>query len=114
MAWIKNRSTKVNKLNLSAEDVQSVLSRHFEPRYKVYSTRMPFRDFVVKKSGLVGAGVKVKNEQDGTTITTSPFTPSKVAFLGLHQFVWALLLGRKWKKLEEEIFTCLANEQEFK
>ena len=104
---------KINNPNLSADDVLSVMARRFEPQYEVYSTRMFGADFVIKKSGLVGLGVRVKNENDSTVITTIPFTPSVLAKLAVsgHQWLWRLFLRKKWDALEYEVQSFSAKER---
>ena len=104
---------QVTNASLTADDVRMVLARRFESQYDVYKTRMPFMDFIIKKNGLIGVGVRVRNESDGTSLTLRPLTPSKLAFFALHQWVWSLLLRGKWESLEYEIQTASAKEPEF-
>lgn len=58
----------------AVEDFQ----RHFAGTYEVYKTKLVLRDFVVKKSGAVGVGVRLKQDEGGTSFVFTGFMPNVI------------------------------------
>ena len=88
---------------LTPERAQEVFAQGFAGRYEVEPTKILGRDFIVKKSGWAGIGVKVKQGREGTTFIFTPVIPSvllRLLFGGLFSY---LFLRPQWKALEAEV-----------
>jgi len=68
--------TIAHKPELTAERAMEAFERHFAGKYQVYKTRIWNRHFIVKKSGWTGVGVRVKQEEKGTTLVFSAMMPN--------------------------------------
>lgn len=64
--------------DVTVDSAVEAFQRHFAGKYEVYTTMLPMRDFVVKKSGSVGVSLRLKQDDDGTTFVYTGFTPSAI------------------------------------
>ena len=94
-----------------------VFSSHFAGEYEVYKTKLMMRDFVVKKSGWTGVGVKLQQEANATTFVFTPLTPS-VPLQMLAGFTLGLIsylfLRPGYKALEDEVRLFIENAADFR
>jgi hypothetical protein len=105
-----------HKPELTAEAAMSIFQKGFTGKYEVYKWNRPggVRDFVVKKSNLIGVAVKLKQEKEETSFTFVDIIPSMLMtfmFAGL----WYVLISRSsYKAMMNEVKTFIENEPEFK
>jgi hypothetical protein len=97
--------------DLTKEQVQQIFAQRFEDCEIIRSNAIN-RDFIIKKNGWTGVGVRLKQEKSATTIVFTPMMPNvllQTLFGGL--FAYALL-RKSWKEMEMEVagFIRLAPE----
>jgi len=107
---------------LTVKKAFKIFQRHFN-KYEVYKTAILNRHFVVAKSGWVGVGVGLKQEEGKTSFIFTYMIPSVLlnrlimatVFLG---FIWplviSLILRPRHKRMENEIKSFIENSPEFK
>ena len=106
--------TVAHQPELTPEKVMDVFSRHFPQEFEVYKTGFFGRDFVVKKNGWTGVGVKLKQDTNGTSFVFTALMPNvllNLLFGGLLSFV---LLRASWKGLERDVREFIENAPDFK
>jgi len=99
---------------LTKEQAREIFARGFAGKYEVMNTPVMRRDFVVKKSGWAGVGVKLKQESDKTTFVYTALMPNlllQIIFGGLASY---LFLRSSWKALEQEVSEFIAAAPEFR
>ncbi len=95
---------------LTKEYLMEVFRLHFTGKYEVYMTKVVDRDFVVKKSGMSGVFLKLKNKDEKTQVVFNRNAPSAI-FRGLFGFIPLLFSGHDVMK---DVRTFLETAQEFK
>jgi len=101
---------------LTAEAAMGIFQKGFAGKYEIYKWNRPggVRDFVVKKSNLIGVAVKLKQEKEKTSFTFVDIIPSMLMtfmFAGL----WYVLFCRSsYMAVVNEVKTFIENEPEFK
>lgn len=99
---------------LTVEGAMEVFRSHFAGRYDVYKTAFLKRDFVVKKSGWTGVGVKLQQEANATTFVFTPLMPSMILQLLAGGLISYLFLRPSWKALEDEVRSFIENAADFR
>ena len=101
------------KPELTPDSVRETFAEHFAGKYEVYPTKVRSRDFIVKKSGWSGVGVRVKQEKEQTTFVFTAMMPNlflQALFGGLATY---LFLRSDWKALESEVADFIQYAPEF-
>jgi hypothetical protein len=95
---------------LTKEQAMEAFARYFDGRYQIEKSSAFKRDFIVRKSGWVGVGVRLKQETDGTSFVFTgliPNTTYAVLFSGVASY---LFLRPRWRQLEAEVAECIRSE----
>lgn len=76
---------------LTKEGLKDIFEKQFQGKYEVYMTKVIDRDFVVKKSGMAGVFLKLKQKDDGTVIVYNRNAPSAIwrGLLGIYPYLFA-------------------------
>lgn len=102
-----------NRPDLTPEQAQEVFAQHFAGKYEVVHSNALRRNFIVKKSGWSGVGVRLKQDKTGTTFVFTGLMPNmvlQVLFGGLASY---LFLRSSWKELEAEVSEFIQSAPEF-
>ena len=102
-----------NRPDLTPEQAQEVFAQHFAGKYEVVRSNAVRRNFIVKKSGWSGVGVRLKQEKTGTTFVFTGLMPNmvlQVLFGGVASY---LFLRSSWKELEAEVSEFIQSAPEF-
>ena len=102
-----------NRPDLTPEQAQEVFAQHFAGKYEVVRSNAVRRNFIVKKSGWSGVGVRLKQDKTGTTFVFTGLMPNmvlQVLFGGLASY---LFLRSSWKELEAEVLEFIQSAPEF-
>jgi hypothetical protein len=100
---------------LTAEGAMEIFRRGFWGKYQVYKTHFfTKRDFMVKKSRLVGVGVKLQRKPRETSFVFIHMAPSPF-FEWLCGGMWfvGLWLRPEWKRMEAEVRSFIESTPEF-
>ena len=100
--------------DLTADRAIEVFQQHFAGRYEVSKTSVVARDFIVKKSGTTGVGVRLKQGKNGTEFVFTGMIPGiwqRIVYSGL---VGYLFLRPGWRALEAEVASFIENEPSFR
>ena len=98
--------------DLTKEQVQQIFAQRFHD-CEIIGSNAVNRDFIIKKNGWTGVGVRVKQNNDGTTTfvftALMPNVLLQTLFGGLFAYV---LLRTSWKEMELQVagFIRLAPE----
>lgn len=106
--------TVPHKPALTAQEAEKVFRSHFGGKYDVYKTSFLGRDFVVKKSGWTGVGVKLKQESARTDLVFTPLMPNALFNLLFGSLIAMLFLRPSWKALEDEVRVFIENAVDFR
>jgi hypothetical protein len=98
--------------DLTKEQVQQIFAERFAGDCEVIRSNAINRDFIIKKNGWTGAGVRLMQEKNATTLVFTAIMPNvllQTLFGGL--FAYALL-RKSWKEMEMQVagFIRLAPE----
>ena len=101
---------------LTAEKAMEVFKKGFAGKYEVYKWNRPgsVRDFVVKKSNLIGVAVKLKQEKDKTSFVFVDFIPSTLMTFLLVGPLYSLISRSSYQAMVKEVKTFIENAPEFK
>jgi hypothetical protein len=101
---------------LTADTAMNIFQKGFAGKYEVYKWNRPggARDFVVKKSNLVGVAIKFKQEKDKTSFTFVDIIPSMLMTLLVAGLLYALLSRSSYQAMMNEVKTFIENAPEFK
>jgi hypothetical protein len=102
-----------NQPELTPDQAREVFAQHFAGKYEIVKSNAIKRNFIVKKSGWVGVGVRLKQERTGTSFVFTGLMPNvmlQVLFGGIASYLW---LRSSWKELEGEVAEFIANEPSF-
>ena len=101
---------------LTAEKAMEIFNKGFAGKYEVYKWNRPggVRDFMVKKSSLIGVAVKLKQEKDKTSFTIVDSPPSMFIFLSVGGILYSLLNRSKYTEMMNEVKKFIETEPEFK
>ena len=100
---------------LTAEAAMEIFRRGFWGKYQVYKTHFfTKRDFIVKKSRLVGVGVKLQRKPRETSFVFIHMAPSPfLEWLGGGMWFVGLWLRPEWKRMEAEVRSFIESAPEF-
>ena len=98
---------------LRPDQAFEVFAKHFAGTYEVYATKARNRDFIVKKDGWSGVGVRLKQESDKTSFVYTAMMPNLLLQLLFGGLVSYLFLRSTWKKLEAEVAEFIEAAPEF-
>ncbi len=108
-------ATVKHRPEMTVDAAMEIFGKHFAGKYKVCRTKsMPMRDFVVKKSGWTGVGVKLKHDKDSSIFVFTGMIPSLFKRLLFGGLITYLFLRPRWKAMESEIASFIQNAPEFK
>ena len=99
--------------DLTKEQVQAIFTERFAGEFEIIRSNAINRDFIVKKNGWTGVGVRLKQEKTGTSFVFTAMMPNlllNALFGGL--FAYALL-RKAWKEMELEIAGFIRLEPQF-
>ena len=105
-----------NKPDLTPQAAMSIFQKGFSGKYEVYKWNRAggLRDFVVKKSSLIGVAVKLKQENGKTSFVFTDFIPSMLSTLLFAGLWYAIFMRGKYMAMVDEVKTFIENEPEFK
>ncbi len=98
--------------DLTKEQVQQIFTQRFDDCEIIRSNAIN-RDFIIKKNGWTGVGVRLKQEKNSTTLVFTAMMPNvllQTLFGGL--FAYALL-RKSWKEMELEVAGFIRIAPEF-
>ena len=98
---------------LTMERAMYLFGQRFAGTYDVRTTKVLKRDFVVRKSGWAGVGVRLKQEPGRTTFVFTGMMPNLLLqriFGGLATY---LFLRSTWREMEAEVADFIATCPEF-
>jgi ribosomal protein S27AE len=100
---------------LTAEEAMEIFRRGFWGKYQVYKTHFfTKRDFMVKKSRLVGVGVKLQRKPRETSFVFIHMAPSPfLEWLCGGMWFVGLWLRPEWKRMEAEVQSFIESAPEF-
>ena len=101
------------KPELSKEQAQEIFTQGFAGKYEIVKAHVMRRDFVVKKSGWAGVGVRLQQDNSDTSFIFTGMMPNmllQVLFGGVASY---LFLRSTWKQLEQEVTDFIAAAPEF-
>ncbi len=109
--------TVLARPGLTKKRVVSLFRERFTGTHEVYETNLLTRDFIVKKSGWTGVGIKLKRTDQGTEFVFTGLVPSYslsviANMLGGGLITMPFLRGSR-KDLEDEIKIYIEIEPEF-
>lgn len=99
---------------LTKEQAREIFAQGFSGKYEVTNAPVMRRDFLVKKGGWAGVGVRLQQERDRTTFVYTALMPNlalQTVFGGLASY---LFLRSSWKALEQEVSEFIAMAPEFR
>lgn len=101
---------------LTSEKAMEIFKKGFAGKYEVYKWNRPggVRDFVVKKSSLIGVAVKLKQEKDKTSFTFVDIVPSTLMSILVIGVLFALLSRSSMMAMVNEVKSFIENAPEFK
>ena len=101
---------------LTAEKAMEIFKKGFAGKYQVYKWNRAggLRDFVVKKSSLIGVAVKLKQEKDKTSFVFVDFIPSVLMTLLVAGLLYSLIARSTYQAMMNEVKTFIENAPEFK
>jgi hypothetical protein len=102
-----------NRPDLTPEQAREVFAQQFEGKYEIVRSNAMRRDFIVKKSGWSGVGVRLKQDKTGTSFVFTGLMPNmllQVLFGGIGSY---LFLRSSWKELEAEVSEFIQSAPEF-
>lgn len=90
--------------NLTKSELLAIFEEGFQGRYRVYASNLPAVDVAVRKSGLIGIALRLKQTAEGTQLTYNWLVPSPILRVLCGGGLLALLLfGGAMRRLEKEI-----------
>jgi hypothetical protein len=99
---------------LTKERAREIFAERFASQYEIVRSNAINRDFIVRKNGWTGVGVRLKEEKNGDcTFVFSGMMPNillQTLFGGLFSF---LLLRKGWKEMELEVAGFIRLEPQF-
>ncbi len=98
--------------DLTNEQVQQIFAQRFADCEIIRSNAVN-RDFIIKKNGWTGVGVRLKQEKNATTLVFTALMPNvllQTLFGGLFAYAF---LRKSWKEMELEIAGFIRLEPEF-
>lgn len=101
------------KPELTKEQAQEIFAQGFSGKYEVVKAHVMRRDFLLKKSGWAGVGVRLQQDKDQTVFVFTGMMPNvllQAIFGGLASY---LFLRSTWKQLEQEVWEFIAAAPEF-
>jgi hypothetical protein len=108
--------TITHKPELTSQEAMNIFQKGFSGKYEVYKWNRAggARDFVVKKSNLVGVAVKLKQEKDKTSFTFVDIIPSMLFTLLFASLWYVIFMRGQYTAMVNEVKTFIENAPEFK
>lgn len=107
--------TVKHRPEMTVDAAIEVFGKHFAGKYEVSRMKsMAGRDFVVKKSGWTGVGVRLKHEKNSSAFVFTGMIPSTSKRLLFGSLIGYLILRPRWRPMEKEIASFIQNAPEFK
>ncbi|PKB72489.1 MAG: hypothetical protein BZY87_00100 [SAR202 cluster bacterium Io17-Chloro-G6] len=100
--------------NLSPERAMYAFNRNFHREYKIYKSGVLMRDFVVKKNAWTGVGVKLKQEDNGTSFVFTAMMPSIILNILFGGVIAFLFLRPSWRAMERDVGAFIESAADFK
>ena len=106
--------------DLTADQAMELFRSHFAGRYEVSKTNLLARDFIVKKSGWTGVGVRLRQDSNTTSFVFTAMSPGTMArvlpvlFIGIGALMLLLIIRPAWKAMEEEIRAFIESSADLK
>ena len=116
MTTINHRRGIIAKIDIkhvpqvTKDSLMESFHEHFKGKYEVYMTKVIDRDFVVKKSGMSGVFLKLKQKDGKTQVVYNRNAPSAL-FRGLLGIIMLLFVGRD---VMQDVKTYLETMRYFK
>lgn len=88
---------------LTKDRARDIFESGFAGRYRVEGSPVMRRDFIVKKNGWVGVGVRLQQERSRTALVFTPLVPSSLLYNLMGGVAPHLFLRTAWKELEGEV-----------
>jgi hypothetical protein len=102
--WKRAKRVMPKRPELTVETAKEAIEKGFaEGKYQVYPTKLFGADLVVKKSGWTGIAMKIKQNNDDTTLMYNGFAPSAgVRMLGMGLIPLLIVYSKSWKPMLQE------------
>jgi hypothetical protein len=102
-----------HKPTLSIDEAREIFARGMEGRYRIVTSEVRSRHFIVQKDGWRGVGVKLQ-QRDGETrfVFTGMISNFWLQFFFGGMFSYPLLRG-SWKDMEADVARYIADEPAF-
>ena len=109
--------TVLARPGLTKKRVVTLFRERFRGTYEVYETDLLTRDFIVKKNGWTGVGIKLKHASQSTELVFTGLVPSYSLSVFTNMLAGGLItmpfLRRSRKDLEDEMKIYIETEPEF-
>lgn len=90
--------------DLTKESLVELLNTNLADKgYEIGLSKLMGADVYIKKTGWVGAVVKIKQKSDETILITRGYSPSAAVRILAYGLITLLVLNPKWNKLIAEI-----------
>lgn len=101
---------------LTAERAMEIFREGFAGKYEVYKWNRAggVRDFMVKKSNLIGVAVTLKQEKDRTSFIFVDTPPSVFMFLLVGGALYSLIARSRYAELMNEVKKFIETAPEFR
>jgi hypothetical protein len=99
--------------DLTPDQAREVFAQHFAGKYEVVTSNALNRQFIIRKSGWAGVGVRLKQEKTGTSFVFTGLIPNVALQVMFGGAIAYLFLRSSWKELEAEIAQFIENEPSF-
>lgn len=99
---------------LTADKAMEIFKKGFAGKYEVYKLNRPggLRDFMVKKNGLIGVAVKLKQEKDQTSFIFVDTIPSLLmVYVGP---LYMIIRRSSYQAMMQDVEAFIWNQPEFK
>ncbi|NMB75313.1 MAG: hypothetical protein GYA21_09300 [Myxococcales bacterium] len=102
--WSRSKRVLPKRPELTVDTVKRAIEQGFAAgKYEVYPTKLVGADLVIKKSGWSGIAVKIKQDNDKTTLLYNPMSPSAgVRMLGMGLIPLLIIYHKSWKHMIRE------------
>ncbi len=102
-----------NQPDLTPDQAREIFAQHFAGKYEIVKSNAINRQFIVKKSGWSGVGVRLKQEKTGTSFVFTGLMPNMLLQLLFGGIASYLFLRSSWKELEAEVTEFIQSAPEF-
>lgn len=104
------RLTVKHNPQLTREQLLEIIKPELEAKgYEVGISKLMGADLYVKKTGWVGAVIRIRQKNESTLIISSGYSPSALVRIIAYGLITILVLNSKWKALVAEIEAIIQN-----